>query len=212
MSSRAEMSAAVPRPGRRGLGGARGTRVAPLVAERRQAVMTTSRIVVVAALAAVLGLVAALRIERDLAKEAVAPQPYTPAPIQPRSSAPKASALAQLGLDERQREQIDRLGVRERRSIEELERALAATERNLRTAELAQPFDAEYVNQLVAQRAELAAHLRGTESRVVSEIAAMLTPEQQRHFLELRLSGAAAAPRTLEAPPAARVRGESPGI
>ena len=98
--------------------------------------------------------------------------------------------------------------MRERRRIEGLERALAATERSLRSAELAQPFDAEYVNRLVARRAELAAHLRGTESRVVSEIAALLTPEQQRLFAELRLAGATATPRAraLEAPAASRER------
>jgi Spy/CpxP family protein refolding chaperone len=176
--------------------------------------MATSRIVLVVALAvAVLGFVAAFRMERDQAKEAEAPRESAPATIQPRSPTPRASTLAQLGLDEEQREQIHRLGLRERSHIEELERALAATERNLRSAELIQPFDAEYVNRLVVRRAELAARLRGTESRVVSEIAAMLTPEQQRRFLELRL-GAAAAPRdrTLEAKPASRVRGQFSGI
>src|SRR5262249_4557896 len=114
--------------------------------------------------------------------------------------APHASALAQLDLDRAQREQIDLLGLRERGRIERLERALAATERELRTAELAQPFDAERVNDLVARRAELAAHLRGTESRVVSEIAALLTEEQQHRFLELRLGGA--GPTALSLAPA----------
>ena len=177
--------------------------------------MATSRIVLVAALAvAVLGLVAAFGMERDLAKEAGVPQESAPATTEPRLPAPPASTLANLGLDEAQREQVERLGLRERHSIEGLERALAATERDLRCAELVQPFDAEYVNRLVARRAELAAHLRGTESRVVSEIAAMLTPEQQRLFLELRLSGSTAAPRprTLEAPPASRARVGIAGI
>jgi Spy/CpxP family protein refolding chaperone len=177
--------------------------------------MATSRIVLAVALAvAVLGLVAAFGMERDVANEAEAPRESAPATIQPRSPAPPASTLAQLGLDQAQREQVELLGMRERRRIEGLERALAATERDLRCAELVQPFDAEYVNRLVARRAELAAHLRGTESRVVSEIAAMLTPEQQRRFLELRLSGAATAPRArpLQAPPASRVSGGVAGI
>jgi Spy/CpxP family protein refolding chaperone len=153
-----------------------------------------TRIVLGAALV-VLGLVAALGVAWAPATEAGAPRRSAPASVEPRSPAPPASTLARLGLDEAQREQIESLGMRERRRIEGLERAVAATERDLRCAELAQPFDAEYVNRLVARRAELAAHLRGTESRVVSEIAALLTPEQQRIFLELRIAGATAAPR-----------------
>ena len=46
------------------------------------------------------------------------------------------------------------------------------------------------VNELVARQAELLGLLRGTESRVVAEIAALLDPAQQRRFAELR-SGAA---------------------
>ena len=165
--------------------------------------MATSRIVLAAALAvAVLGLVAALGVVRAPGTEAGVPRESVPATLEPRAPAPPVSTLAQLGLDTTQREQIERLGMRERRRVEGLEGALAATERNLRSAELAQPFDAEYVNRLVARRAELAAHLRGTESRVVAEIAALLTPEQQRLFLELRLAGTTGAPRArgLEAP------------
>jgi hypothetical protein len=54
------------------------------------------------------------------------------------------------------------------------------------------------VNDLVAQQAELAAYLRGTESRVVAEIAALLNPEQQRRFAALRTQ-----PAPVEPPPAA---------
>jgi len=164
--------------------------------------MITSRYVLAGALlAAVLGLIAALGVAREPAKDAGVPRETAPATLEPRSRTP-ASALAQLGLSDAQLEQIGRLGMREHRRLEELQQAVAATERNLRWAELAQPFDAERVNRLVARRSELAAYLRGTESRMVSEIAALLTPDQQRRFAELRVAGATAAPRdrTSQAP------------
>lgn len=101
-----------------------------------------------------------------------------------------ADPLAELELDAEQAERIDALRSREARRIEALERALADTEDSLRRAELEVPFDAVRVNELVARQAELLGLLRGTESRVVAEIAALLDPAQQRRFAELR-SGAA---------------------
>jgi hypothetical protein len=72
-----------------------------------------------------------------------------------------------------QREQITRLRAREQTWLELLQRPFDASERELRVAELADSFDAKRVNELVANQAELAGYLRGTESRVVAEIAAL---------------------------------------
>lgn len=116
-----------------------------------------------------------------------------------------ADPLAELGLDAEQAERIEALRTREGRRVEALERALADAEDSLRRAELEIPFDAERVNELVAYQAELLGLLRGTESRVVAEIAALLDPEQQRRFAELRAAGAAGAagaPDVPEPPPA----------
>jgi Spy/CpxP family protein refolding chaperone len=122
--------------------------------------------------------------------------------------------LAALDLDAEQRQRIEALRERERGRVDALQRALDRTEGELRRSELARPFDAERVNELVARQAELVAYLRGTESRVVSEIAALLGPAQQRRFAELRGAGATRLPRKPELPeaekPEERVR--TPGI
>jgi Spy/CpxP family protein refolding chaperone len=162
-----------------------------------------SRLVLVAALAvADLGLVGVLSIARAPSRDANAPRQASPAAVGMRLAAP-ATTLAQLGLSETQRDQIGRLEERERRRIDAIERTLAKTEQELRRAELVQPFDAERVGELVARRAELAAYLRGTESRIVAEIAGLLTPDQQRRLWELRVGSADAAPP-------ARAPGETP--
>jgi Spy/CpxP family protein refolding chaperone len=120
--------------------------------------------------------------------------------------------LAQLGLDASQTERIDTLRAREMRRVEALQRALADAEDSLRRAELEVPFDAVHVNELVALQAELVGLLRGTESRVVAEIAAILEPEQQRRFAQLRSGGSAPAPdaHELEPPAAAPEDEEGP--
>jgi Spy/CpxP family protein refolding chaperone len=114
---------------------------------------------------------------------------------------PAADPLAPLGLDAEQAERIEALRSREASRVEALERALADAEDSLRRAELEIPFDAERVNELDARQAELVALLRGTESRVVAEIAALLDPEQQRRLAELRAGGGTGAPEVLEPPP-----------
>jgi Spy/CpxP family protein refolding chaperone len=106
-----------------------------------------------------------------------------------------SAALAELGLDAEQEQRIAALRSREAGRVEALRRALAEAEDELRRAELARPFDAERVNELVGRQAELIAFLRGTESRVVAGIAALLAPEQQRRFAELRTEGAGSEPR-----------------
>jgi Spy/CpxP family protein refolding chaperone len=97
--------------------------------------------------------------------------------------------LGGLELSPMQRTQIEELGARERSRIEGLQCALAQSERDLRSAEMEQPFDAERVNDLVSGQAELIAYLRGTESRVIGEMARLLSPEQERRFSELRTNG-----------------------
>jgi Spy/CpxP family protein refolding chaperone len=113
------------------------------------------------------------------------------------SDAPGAPGLARLGLDDTQKEQVERLRAEERRRVGWLRRALAEIEQEIRREELATPFDAERVNGLVGRQAELTAHLRGTESRLVSRIAELLSNEQRRRLAELRVEGG--APRA-EAP------------
>ncbi len=140
------------------------------------------------------GLIAGLAVMRSPAIEASSPGGLAP------DSALHGNTLAELGLDEMQAAQIERLRARERDRVERLQRTLAATEQELRREELAQPFDAERVNALVVRQSELTAYLRGTESRVVSEIARMLTSEQRRRFAELRAPGTPTAPRAAARP------------
>src|SRR5262245_14080492 len=147
----------------------------------------------------ILGLAAALAVTERPARHAT-PRASARAPVEPHP-APHVNVLAGLGLDDTQREQIEGLRARERPGVEVLQRAIVATERELRMEELAQPFDAERVNTLVALQAELTAHLRGAESRVVSEISEILTSEQRRRFAELRAADVPAAPGVTAAPP-----------
>ena len=104
----------------------------------------------------------------------------------PAAPTPNDSAENELALSEVQRQRIAELREREGRRVLALQHALVLTELELRRAELASPFDAERVNALIAQAAELSAFLRGTESRLVSEIAALLTEQQRRAFAEMR--------------------------
>jgi Spy/CpxP family protein refolding chaperone len=162
-----------------------------------------------AAILSIVGGVAGFAVTRPVTSGAAPTREGAAVAVQQPQS--QAGVLAQLGLDEMQREQIARLRAREQTRIELLQRALDASERELRLAELAHPFDAKRVNELVANQAELAAYLRGTESRVIAEIAALLTPEQRHRFLSLRANGEA-APSRMPARSAPRPRRPSKGI
>jgi Spy/CpxP family protein refolding chaperone len=155
--------------------------------------MLRSRLTWAAVLAAILlGLVMGFAAARSPAADAAIPRRTAPGTLESQPRSP-ASGLARLGLSATQREALDGLALGERRRVDGLLRSFAATERELRLAELALPFDAARVNELVAHRAELVAYLRGTESRLVSKIVRLLTRDQRRIFAELRLSGASTA-------------------
>lgn len=143
---------------------------------------TRTRKIALAIALSTLGVAAALAAARPTS-EAASP---------PATAAPRESALAHLDLTKAQLQEIEQLRAREERRIAALERALAEAEQELRRVELAKPFDPTRVSALVAQRAEIAAYLRGTESRLVSEIAGLLTAQQRARFAELREAGALA--------------------
>lgn len=165
----------------------------------------TTPVALVAGLAlSVLGLFAGFAVTGSAAPE-LAPGPVF-------LERPAADPLAPLGLDAKQAERIEALRSREASRVEALERALADAEDSLRRAELEIPFDAERVNELVTRQAELLALLRGTESRVVAEIAALLDPEQQRRFAELRAGGATSAPDVLAPTPAEPASEDERGV
>ncbi len=98
-----------------------------------------------------------------------------------------AASLSQLDLSPLQRARIDQLFGAEERRIVALRDALTDLNAALRKAELEQPFDEDLVSSLVVQQAELAGYARGAESRMVSSILSLLTPEQSHRFVELRL-------------------------
>ena len=148
---------------------------------------------------AILGVIVGLAVTQTPTSDASVAREDASAAALPQSAA-QTGVLAQLGLNETQRKQIERIRAQEQPWVEELQHAVAATEQELRRAELAQPFDAGRVNDLIAHQAELSAYLRGTESRVVSEIAELLTSKQQRRFAQLRSADANAPPRA-DAPP-----------
>ena len=129
---------------------------------------------------------------------------------EPRSAAPipNDSAAGELALSEAQRQRIVELREREARRVLGLQHALLATELELRRAELASPFDAERVNALIAQAAELSGFLRGTESRLVSDIAALLSEQQRRAFAEMRTT-APPEPRAVRLPAKGELRTEA---
>jgi Spy/CpxP family protein refolding chaperone len=154
--------------------------------------MTTPLAVVAGFALSVLGLFAGFTMTAPVAPEL--------APATGSLEQPAADPLAELGLDAEQAERIEALHSREAQRVEALQRALADAEDSLRRAELEVPFDAERVNELVARQAELVALLRGTESRVVAEIVALLHPEQQRRFAELRAGAAPGSAREGGAP------------
>lgn len=106
--------------------------------------------------------------------------------------------VAQLDLGKMQERRLRRIFEREADRVDQLEEALIANEQRLRGAEVSQPFDGRRVNRWVVRGAEISAYLRGTESRVVSEIVKRLTPEQQARLSRLRASASSvtAEPRT----------------
>lgn len=99
-----------------------------------------------------------------------------------------AASLSQLDLSPLQRARIDKLFGAEERRIVALRETMTMVNAALLRAELEQPFDEDLVSSLVVQQAELTAYARGAESRIVSSIMALLTPEQGHRFAELRLA------------------------
>jgi len=95
--------------------------------------------------------------------------------------------LSQLDLSTLQRARIEKLFGAEKRRLVALRDALTDLDAALRRAELEQPFDEDLVSSLVAQQAEFNGYARGAESRMVSSILSLLTPEQRHRFVELRL-------------------------
>lgn len=98
-----------------------------------------------------------------------------------------AASLPQLDLSTLQHARIERLFGAEERRLVALREVWTDLDAALRRAELQQPFDEDLVSSLVAQQAELAGYARGAESRIVSSILSLLTPEQSHRFVELRL-------------------------
>jgi len=130
----------------------------------------------------------ALSVAGLLAITACTSAPRRPEPAPAREI---GALLFELDLDAAQLEKLEQLRRSELPAVERLQLALARIEGLLRRAELERPFDAERVNGLVAEQAEVLAYLRGSESRVVAQIAQLLTAEQGRRFEKLRSEGQA---------------------
>jgi len=144
--------------------------------------ITTFPRIAAAALLAILGVGAVLLAVKT-------PRLYaSAAPAATTSALP--AIVSQLELSGAQRQQIDAIGAEEGPWVQRLQQAFAASSDDLGIAELAQPFDEALVAALVGRQAELAAYLRGAESRVVSRIVQVLTPEQRQRFADLRLARA----------------------
>ncbi len=112
--------------------------------------------------------------------------PRHPALRSLESPASLEGVLPQLELADVQEWRIREIRAKEQSRIRSLQEAFAETTELLREAETTQPFDEALVSRLVERQAEISACLRGTESRVVSEIVTVLTPEQRRAFVESR--------------------------
>ena len=112
--------------------------------------------------------------------------PEAGAAMPPAVTSGLEGVLSKLSLSAAQRKEFAAILTDAADGLERLEAALTANGQLLRAAELERPFDARFVNRLVARQAELMAHRRGTESRAVAEIAALLSPEQLAHFTDLR--------------------------
>ena len=141
--------------------------------------MTCPRIALVGApVLLVLGLVVGLVVASAAVPAAITATAGTPGLL---------AMLSELELSEAQRQKAAVLVENAGDRLERLERAWANNGQHLRAAELERPFDAAFVNQLVARQAELMAYIRGTESRVVAEIGALLSAEQHTRFTHLRM-------------------------
>jgi len=132
----------------------------------------------------VIGAILALGI--GLFTGGLAAWPEAGAAMAPAVSTGLESTLSELSLSAAQRTEVASILVDAADRLERLEVAMTANDQRLTAAEVERPFDARFVNQLVARQAELTAHRRGTESRVVAEIAALLSPEQLAHFSDIR--------------------------
>lgn len=143
-------------------------------------VTSFSRIAAVMALVPSLGMAAVWVAGRE---------PELAPPAQRRALSVLPAYIGQLELSDAQKREIDAIGRKEEEWVRRLERALAESADELRRAELAQPFDETLVAALVGREAEIGAHLRGAQSRVVSKIVEILTPAQRRQFGGLRLDG-----------------------
>lgn len=122
------------------------------------------------------------------------PRPSHPEPtaMAAESSAGLERNLARIDLDPKQQLEVDRILERSSERVSRLQAALRSTNEALRLSEVSRPFRERQVNGLLWQRSELIAYLRGTESRLVSEVMEVLTPDQRRRFRAMRLRHAAA--------------------
>jgi Spy/CpxP family protein refolding chaperone len=102
--------------------------------------------------------------------------------------------VSDLDLSAEQQQRIAEIVTLEEPWVRKLEDALADARETLGRAELACPFDEALVSDLIGREAELASHLRGVESRLVSRIANVLTAEQRERF-EQRRHASAPGPR-----------------
>ena len=133
---------------------------------------------------AVIGVILALGL--GLFAGGLATWPEAGAAIAPPVTSGLERTLSELSLSAAQRSEVTAILADAADDLERLEAAMTANGQQLRAAELERPFDARFVNRLVARQAELMAYRRGTESRTVAEIAALLSPEQHARFTDLR--------------------------
>lgn len=134
---------------------------------------------------AVVGAVFALGL--GLFAGAFAAWPESGAAMTPAVASELDRTLSELSMSVAQRREVTVILADAADDLERLEEAMTLIGQRLRAAELERPFDARFVNSLVARQAELMAYRRGTESRTVAEIAALLSPEQHARFTDLRI-------------------------
>lgn len=101
--------------------------------------------------------------------------------------------LAELGLSKGQREKISGLLDEASGDVRRLAAVSRTNARRLRSAELEQPFDARFVNELIERQAVLMAYARGRESRLLAEIGPLLSSEQRRRLEDLLVEETVAA-------------------
>ncbi len=133
---------------------------------------------------AVIGAILALAL--GLFAGALAARPEASTTMAPAVTLGLERTLSELSLSAAQQTEVAAILTDAADDLQRLEAAMTANGQRLRAAELERPFDARFVNRLVARQAELTAYRRGTESRTVAEIAALLSPEQHARFTDLR--------------------------